>query len=78
MGLIRIDMSNTNNKWVEFGLTNVDTFIIGIGFELANVNMIRILTRHEHNPLTRIVTVNKSDIGRKSSKNIHGFSQKCN
>ena len=45
-----------NNKWVEFGLANVDTFIIRVGFELVNVDTIRALTRHEHDPLTRIAT----------------------
>ena len=56
MGHIRVDLPNTNNKWVEFGLANVDTFIICVGFELTNVDTIRTLIRHEHNPLTRIVT----------------------
>ena len=58
MGHIRVDMTNTNNKWVGFRLANVDTFIIRVGFELANVDTIRTLTRHEHNPLTRIATPN--------------------
>ena len=40
---IRIDPPNTNNKLVDFGLTNIDTFIIRIGFELANIDTIRIL-----------------------------------
>ena len=52
MGHIRVDLSNANNKWVEFGLANVNTFIICVGFELANVDTIRTLTRHEHNPWT--------------------------
>ena len=52
MSHIRIDPPNTNNKWVEFGLANVNTFIIHIGFGLVNVDTIRILTRHEHDPLT--------------------------
>ena len=56
MGHIRVDPYNTNNKWVEFGLANVDTFIIRVGFGLANIDTIRILTRHEHDRLTRIVT----------------------
>ena len=56
MGHIRVDPPNTNNKWVGFGLGNVDTFIIRVGFELTNVNTIRILTRHEHDSSTRIVT----------------------
>ena len=56
MGHIRVDLPNTNNKWVEFGLANVDTFIIRVGFGLANVDTIRILTRHKHDPSTQIVT----------------------
>ena len=70
MSHIRVDPPNTNNKWDEFGLANVDTFIICIGFELANVDTfiirvgfglvnvdtIRTLTRHEHDSLTRITT----------------------
>ena len=58
MGHIRVDPPNTNNKWVVFGLANVDTFIIRVGFGLANVDTIHILTRHEHDPLTRIATPN--------------------
>ena len=57
MGHIRIDPRNTNNKWVEFGLANVDTFIIRVEFGLANVDTIRTLTRHEYDPLTRIITL---------------------
>ena len=56
MSHIRVDLPNTNNKWVGFGLVNVDTFIIRIGFGLAIVHTIRTLTRHEHDPWTRIVT----------------------
>ena len=56
MGHIRVDPPNTNNKWVEFGLANIDTFIIRVGFGLANVDMIRTLTRHEHDSLTQIAT----------------------
>ena len=58
MGHIRVDQPNTNNKWVEFRLANVDTFIIRVGFGLANVDTIHILTQHEHehDPLTRIDT----------------------
>ena len=44
MGHIRVDLFNTNNKWVEFWLANVDTFIIRVGFELVNVDTIRTLT----------------------------------
>ena len=56
MGHIRVDLTNTNKKWVGFGLANVDTFIIRIGFGLANVDTIHTLTRHEHDPWTRIAT----------------------
>ena len=56
MGHIRIDLPNTNNKCVGFGLANVNTFIIRVGFGLTNVDTIRTLTRHEHNSSTRIVT----------------------
>ena len=56
MSHIRIDLSNTNNKWVGFGLANVDTFIIRVGFGLVNVDTIRILTRHEYDTSTRITT----------------------
>ena len=42
MGHIHVDLPNKNNKWVEFGLTNIDTFIVGFG--LPNVDMIRTLT----------------------------------
>ena len=54
MGHIRVDLPNTNNKWVGFELANVDTFIIRVGFGLANVDTICTLTRHEHDPSTRI------------------------
>ena len=37
MSHIRVDLPNTNNKWVEFGLANIDTFIIRIGFGLENI-----------------------------------------
>ena len=56
MGHIRVDPPNTNNKWVGFGLVNIDTFIICVGFGLANVDTIHTLTRHEHDPFTRIAT----------------------
>ena len=56
MGHIRVDLPNTNNKWVGFGLANVNTFIIRVGFGLTNVDTIRTLTRYEHDPLTRIAT----------------------
>ena len=56
MDHIRVDPPNTNNKWVEFELANVDTFIIRVRFGLANVNTIRTLTQHEYDPLTRIAT----------------------
>ena len=51
MGHIRVDTPNTNNKWVGFGLANVDTIIIRVGFGLANVDTIHTLTRHEHGPI---------------------------
>ena len=51
MGHIRVDPPNTNNIWVEFGLANIDTFIIHVGFGLANVDTIRTLTRYGHDPL---------------------------
>ena len=44
MGHISVDLSNMNNKWVGFGLANVDTFTIRVGFGLANVDTIRTLT----------------------------------
>ena len=56
MGHIHVDTPNTNNKWVGFGLANVDMIIIRVGFGLANVDTIHTLTRHEHDPLTRIAT----------------------
>ena len=56
MDHIRVDPPNTNNKWVGFGLMNIDIFIIRVGFGLTNVDTIRTLIRHEHDPLTRIVT----------------------
>ena len=61
MNHICVDPSNTNNKLIGFGLANVDTFIIRVGFGLTNVDTIRILTRHEHDPLTRIDTPNIKD-----------------
>ena len=45
MGHIRVDLPNTNNKFVGFWLANIDTYIIRVGFELTNVDTIRILTR---------------------------------
>ena len=56
MGHLRVDLSNTNNKRVGFGLANVDTFIIRVRFGLTNVDTIRTLTRHEHDPSTQIAT----------------------
>ena len=58
MDHICVDLPNTNNQSVEFELANVDTFIIRVGFGLMNVDTIRILTRHEHDSSTRIVTPN--------------------
>ena len=48
MDHIRVDLSNSNNKCVGFGLMNVDMFIIRVGFGLTNVDTIRTLTRHKH------------------------------
>ena len=62
MDHIRVDPSNTNNKWVGFGLANVDTFIIRVGFELLNVDTIHTLTRQEHDPLKRIATPSLPDM----------------
>ena len=62
MGHIHIDLPNMNNKWVGFGLANVDMFIIRVGFGLANVDTIRILTRHEHDPSTRIATSSRGGV----------------
>ena len=55
MGHIRVDLPNTYNKWVGFRLADVDAFIICVGFGLENVDTMRTLTRHEHDPWTRIV-----------------------
>ena len=44
MSHIRVDLSNTNNKWVGFWLANVDKFIIHVDFGLANVDTICTLT----------------------------------
>ena len=61
MSHILVNLPNTNNKLVGFRLANIDMFIIRIGFELANVNTIHTLTRHEHYLSTRIVTPNNND-----------------
>ena len=45
MGHICVDLPNTNNKLVEFGLANIDSFIIRVGFGLVNIDTICILTR---------------------------------
>ena len=58
MGHIRVDLSNTNNKWIEFELANIDKFIIHVGFELENIDTIYILIRYEYDLLTRIITPN--------------------
>ena len=44
MGRILINLSNTNNKGIEFGLINIDTFIIRIKFGLMIIDTIRIFT----------------------------------
>ena len=46
MGHIRVDLSNTNNKLVEFELANIDTLIIRVRFGLVNVDTICTLKRH--------------------------------
>ena len=52
MDHIRVDLPNANNKWVGFRLVNIDTFIIRVGFGLANVDTIHTLTQtnmtHSH------------------------------
>ena len=50
MGHIRVNLSNTNNKWVGFRLVNVDTFIIRVGFGLTNFETVHTLTQYEHDP----------------------------
>ena len=50
MDHICVDLPNTNNKWIEFGLTNVDTFIICVEFGLTNIDTIHTLTRYEQDP----------------------------
>ena len=37
-------LPNMNNKWVEFELANIDTFIIYVGLDLMNIDTIRTLT----------------------------------
>ena len=44
MDHIYVDILNTNNKWVRFRLTNVDTFIIRVRFGLTNTTRIVIPT----------------------------------
>ena len=74
MGYIRVDMFNTNNKWVGFGLANVDTFIIRVGFGLVNVDTIHILTQHEHDLSTRIATPNINGIrNRRQSRQLYSL-----
>ena len=55
MGHIRVDLPNTNNKWVGFGL-DVNTFIICVGFRLMDVDTISTLIRQEHDPSILITT----------------------
>ena len=50
MSHIRVDLSNMNNKLIEFWLANINTFIICVGFELTNVDTIGTLKQHEHDP----------------------------
>ena len=51
MSHIRVDLPNTNNKWVEFGLANINTFIIRVVFGLTNVDKIYTFIRYEYDPL---------------------------
>ena len=39
----------------EFWLTNIDTFFIRVGFKLTNIDMIKTLTRYEHDPSIGII-----------------------
>ena len=48
MSHIYVDLPNTNNKCVGFGLTNVDIVIIYVGFRLTNVDTIRTLITHRY------------------------------
>ena len=52
MGHICVDLPNMNNKWIEFGLANINMFFIHIRFGLTNIDMIHILIQYEHNRLT--------------------------
>ena len=61
MSHIRVNLSDTDNKWIKFGLANINTFIICIEFGLTNVDIINILTRHEHDLSTPIVIPNNND-----------------
>ena len=72
MSHIRVDLPNTNNKWVGFELENVDTFIIHVEFRLVNVDTICTLTRHEHDPfvVSRILKVHGSSGYQPDSKNL--------
>ena len=65
MGHICVDLLNTKNKWVEFGLVNVHMFIIRVGFGLTNIDTIRTLTQHEHDPSTRIATPSNYRYGKR-------------
>ena len=53
MSYIRVDLPNTKNKWVGFGLANIDMFIIRVRFGLTNIDPIRILTRYDTNTTYR-------------------------
>ena len=59
--MCRIDLPNTNNKWVEFELANVNKFVIRVGFGLTNIDTIHILTQYEHDPSIRIDTPNDNE-----------------
>ena len=49
MSHIRVDLPNTNNKLVRFGLANVDMFITRVDVRLANIDT---NTTHRYNTNT--------------------------
>ena len=38
MGHIRVEVHNINNKFIRFELTNINIFIIYVGFKLTNID----------------------------------------
>ena len=65
MNHIYVDMSNTDNKFIRFRLTNINIFIIRIKFKLININMIHKLTIYVPDLLTIIITLNYGNKRRK-------------